>query len=122
MQRKTHVWGLALAACLIAAAAAHAQTGLIGKIDLATTKGVHEVKAEWRYHDVMTGVGPKENEIEPKAHGKFDDSKWEVLEPKTLKNGRGAGKYCFCWYRTQVTIPDSVNGKVFSGGPVITSW
>jgi hypothetical protein len=118
MRRKTLASGFALAVLLLGSPAVHAQKGLIGKINLATKEGVAEVKGEWRYHDVVTGVGPKENEIEPKAHGKFDDSKWEVLDPTTLKNGRGAGKYCFCWYRTQVTIPDNVNGKPFSGGPV----
>ena len=53
--------------------------GMIGQIDLMTGKGVEAVKGEWRYADVMTGVGDKKNEIEPKAHGKFDDSKWDVL-------------------------------------------
>ena len=91
MQYIRHVAALALAALFLAAPAVHAQKGLIGKIDLATTKGVEHVKGEWRYHDVMTGVGPKENEIEPKAHGKFDDSTWDVLKPETLKQGRGAG-------------------------------
>jgi hypothetical protein len=109
----------ALAWVLAGSSAARAQQpGLIGKVNLATTKGVEAVKGEWRYHEVATGVGPKSNEIEPKAHGKFDDSKWQVLKPETLGQGRGAGKYCWCWYRIQVTIPDTVNGKPFKGGPV----
>src|SRR5262249_5357253 len=98
--------------------ATRAQEGLIGKIDLATTQGVEAVKGEWRYHEVMTGVGPDKNGIEPKAHGKFDDSKWEVLKPETLRQGRGPGKYSWCWYRIQVTIPDTAGGKPFAGGPV----
>src|SRR5262249_42016665 len=102
--------GLAALAWLLAGtAAARAQQGLIGKINLATTKGVEAVKGEWRYHDVTTGVWPKQNEIEPRAHGKFDDSKWQMLKPETLGQGRGAGKYCWCWYRIRVTIPDTVN-------------
>ena len=118
MRRKAQAGGLALAVLLLGSPAVHAQKGLIGKINLATKQGVAEIKGQWRYHDVMTGVGPKENEIEPKAHGKFDDSTWEILDPTTLGTGRGAGKYCFCWYRTQATIPDNVNGKPFTGGPV----
>jgi hypothetical protein len=119
MHRKAQASGLALAVLLLGSPAVHAQKeGVIGKINLATKEGVADVKGQWRYHDVMTGVGPKENEIEPKAHGKFDDSTWEVLDPTKLKTGRGAGKYCFCWYRTQITIPNSVNGNPFSGGPV----
>src|SRR5262249_29188158 len=69
------------------------------------------VKGTWRYHEVTTGTGPRKNEIEPKAHGTFDDSKWEVLKPETLKNARGAGGYCWCWYRIRVTLPEKVNGK-----------
>lgn len=107
-----------VAVVLLCESVAEAQQGLIGKLDLATSKGVAEVKGEWRYHDVMTGVGAKQNEIEPKAHGKFDDSKWDVLKPETLRQGRGAGKYCFCWYRIQVTIPNELNDKPFPGGPV----
>src|SRR5262245_49938797 len=108
----------AAAVLFTCAATAHAQNGSLGKIDLATGKGVEQVKGEWRYHVVTTGVGDKKNEIEPKAHGKFDDSKWEVLKPETLKKGRGVGGYCWCWYRIQVTIPDKVGGKPFEGGPV----
>jgi hypothetical protein len=109
---------LVAAAALLPAGAAQAQPGLIGKVDLMTTKGVEEVKGEWRYAVVTTGVGEKKNEIEPKAHGAFDDSKWEILKPETLKDARGVGGYCWCWYRIKVTIPDMVGGKKFEGGPV----
>jgi hypothetical protein len=116
---RTH-WRFLLAAGVMVtlAGAAQAQDGLIGKIDLMKTEGVEAVKGQWRYAVVTTGVGDKKNEIEPKAHGKFDDSTWEVLKPETLKNGRGVGGYCWCWYRIQVTIPDKVDGKPFEGGPV----
>jgi hypothetical protein len=109
---------LALAAIVGFAARASAQEGLLGKVDLMTSAGVEAVKGEWRHHEVTTGVGPKQNELEPKAHGKFDDSKWQVLQPETLKKGIGPGKYSWCWYRIQVTIPDKVDGKSFAGGPV----
>ena len=68
--------------------------------------------------DVTTGVGDKGNEIEPKRHGTFDDSKWEVLKPETLGKARGPGGYSWCWYRIKVTIPDEIGGKKFDGGPV----
>jgi len=42
---KAHV-GIALAV-LLSPALAHAQEGLIGKINMATTKGVAQVKGEW---------------------------------------------------------------------------
>jgi hypothetical protein len=98
--------------------AARAQEGLIGKLDLATTAAVAAVKGEWRYHEVTTGTGDQKNEIEPKAHGSFDDSRWEVLKPESLKQGRGPGKYSWCWYRIQITIPAQVADKPFAGGPV----
>lgn len=103
--------------CLVWASQSYAQ-GPIGKIDLMKSDGVAAVKGEWRYHPVTTGVGEKNNEIEPKAHGEFDDSKWEVLKPESLGQARGAGKYSWCWYRIQVTIPEKVDGKPFAGGPV----
>jgi hypothetical protein len=95
-----------------------AQEGLIGKINLLSSEDVAAVKGEWRYHTVTTGVGPKKNEIEPRAHGAFDDSSWEVLKPETLGKSRGPGGYCWCWYRIKLTIPDMVAGKPFAGGPV----
>ena len=100
---------------LVRPADAQQPEGLIGNINLMTSKGCEEVKGEWRYAEVTTGVGEKKNEIEPKAHGTFDDAKWEVLKPESLGQARGPGKYSWCWYRIQVTIPDSVDGKPFTG-------
>ncbi|OAI45203.1 hypothetical protein AYO44_13015 [Planctomycetaceae bacterium SCGC AG-212-F19] len=106
------------AVLLLNAALAQGQDGKIGTIDLLTGKGVEEVKGEWRYIDAFTGTGDKKNEIEPKAHNVFDDSKWMVLKPEECKTSRGAGNYCFGWYRIKVTIPGTVGGKDFKGGPV----
>jgi hypothetical protein len=119
MQRISRRTGWVLATLLaIGLGQAQAQEGLVGKIDLMTAKGVEAVKGEWRYAEVTTGVGEKNNEIEPKAHGSFDDSKWEVIGPETLGKPRGPGGYSWCWYRIKVTIPDNVGGKKFEGGPV----
>ena len=109
---------LALTAGMVHCTSVLAQEGMIGAIDLMTATGVAAVKGAWRYKEVTTGTGPKHNEIEPKAHGRFDDSKWEVLEPETLVKPRGPGKYSWCWYRINVTIPETVSGKEFAGGPV----
>jgi hypothetical protein len=91
------------------------------KIDLQTKEGVAAVKGEWRYHDVkiveVEGKGPdgkpnKTYNIEPRALGAdFDDSKWEVIAPETLKDPRSTGQVCFCWYRTKITIPREAAGK-----------
>ncbi|MBL8798649.1 MAG: hypothetical protein JNM56_32445 [Planctomycetia bacterium] len=110
---------LGLAAAVLAGSALAQQAdGKLGAIDLMTTKGCEEVKGEWRYAEVMVGVGPKNNDIEPKAHGAFDDSKWEVLKPETLKDARGPGKFSWCWYRIKVKVPEKVGDKAFTGGPV----
>jgi hypothetical protein len=91
------------------------------KIDLQTKEGVAAVKGEWRYHDVkiveVEGKGPDSRpnrtyNIEPRAEGRdFDDSKWEVIAPETLKDPRSNGQVCFCWYRIKITIPPEAAGK-----------
>ena len=113
-----------VAACAFGSQAAFAQSK---KIDLQTKEGVAAVKGEWRYHDVkiveVDGKGPdgkpnKTYNIEPKAFGaEFDDSKWEVIEPETLKNARSTGQICFCWYRIKVTIPPKPPGSPSSSRP-----
>jgi gluconolactonase len=91
------------------------------KIDLQTKEGADAVKGQWRYHDVklveVEGKGPdgkpnKTYNIEPKAFGaEFDDSKWEVVAPETLRDPRSTGQICFCWYRIKITIPAEAEGK-----------
>jgi len=92
-----------------------------GKIDLRTDEGVKTVKGEWRYSNVkiveVPGKGPdgKPNttyNIEPKAFGAdFDDSRWEVIAPKSLGERRSTGQVCFNWYRIKVTMPEESAGK-----------
>ena len=91
------------------------------KIDLQTKEGVAAVQGQWRYHDVkiveVEGKGPdgkpnKTYNYEPRAEkGDFDDSKWEVVAPETLKDPRSTGQICFCWYRIKITIPPEAAGK-----------
>jgi hypothetical protein len=91
------------------------------KIDLQTREGVAAVKGEWRYHDVkiveVEGKGPdgkpnKTYNYEPRAFtADFDDTKWEVVAPETLKDPRSNGQICFCWYRIKITIPAEAAGK-----------
>jgi hypothetical protein len=98
-----------------------AAVGQSRKIDLQTKEGVAAVKGEWRYHDVkiveVEGKGPdgkpnKTYNYEPRAEGaSFDDSKWEIVAPETLKDPRSTGQICFCWYRIKITIPADAAGK-----------
>src|SRR5687768_9042648 len=104
MQRERIGLGIGLAILFLGGPdAARAQQGRVGVIDLMKADGVAAVKGEWRYAEVTTGVGEKSNEIEPKAHGEFDDTKWEVLKPESLGQARGPGNYSWCWYRIKVT-------------------
>ncbi|APW62720.1 hypothetical protein [Paludisphaera borealis] len=91
------------------------------KIDLRTRKGVEAVKGAWRWHDVTLvpvvgknkdGSPNKTYNYEPRAMGlDYDDTKWEVIAPETLKDARSTGQICFCWYRINVTLPPEVEGK-----------
>jgi hypothetical protein len=90
-------------------------------IDLRTKDGVAAVRGHWRYHDVKivevagknkNGSTNKTYSYEPKAKGPdFDDSKWEIIEPETLRNARSTGQICFCWYRIKITLPAEASGK-----------
>ena len=114
---------LLFAAAVVAACASGPQTPVAQstKINLQTKEGAAAVKGEWRYHDVkmieVDGKGPdgkpnKTYNIEPKAFGaEFDDSKWEVVVPETLRQPRSTGQICFCWYRIKITIPPEAAGK-----------
>jgi gluconolactonase len=94
-------------------------------IDLATREGVDLVKGQWRYSDTKiiqvdfkapgpdkqpTGKSIKTYDFTPHAGGAdFDDSKWEKIDPTTLDARRSTGRFCFNWYRINVTIPERVN-------------
>jgi gluconolactonase len=105
----------------VALGMAHASGAEKIKIDLRTPEGVNKVKGEWRYHEVkiveVTGKGPdgkpnKTYDIEPHAEKPtFDDSQWEVLDPKTLGQRRSTGQVCFNWYRIKVTLPEEADLK-----------
>src|SRR5262249_34564162 len=118
LMRKLLAAAAVVAVCVCGSRTADAQSK---KINLQTKAGAESVKGEWRYHDVrlveVDGKGPdgkpnKTYNIEPKAFGaEFDDSKWEVVDPETLKKPRSNGQICFCWYRIKITIPPEAAGK-----------
>ncbi len=114
--------GIAMALMTAAACAPKSAVAQMKKIDLQTTAGVAAVKGEWRYHDVkiveVEGKGPdgkpnKTYNYEPARAFEpgYDDSKWEVVSPETLKDPRSNGQICFCWYRIKITIPPEAAGK-----------
>ncbi|MEZ0296214.1 MAG: hypothetical protein ACAI35_07140, partial [Candidatus Methylacidiphilales bacterium] len=98
-------------------------------IDLATPEGVAQVSGQWRYSDVkiieVEGKGPDgkpnlTNDYTPKAGvADFDDTTWEVLDPKTLNKTRAGGKICFNWYRINVTVPAKVAEFDTTGSTIV---
>ncbi len=98
-------------------------------IDLGTADGAKLVNGEWRYSDTKiievdfkaTDKTPNKTfDYTPHAGGAdFDDSKWEVLDPATLKTPRSTGKMCFNWYRINLTIPAQI-GSFKTAGSTVT--
>jgi gluconolactonase len=97
-------------------------------IDLSTAEGVKLVAGEWRYSD--TKIIEVDFNAPDKTPGRtydytphagaadFDDSKWQVLDPPTLKKPRSTGKLCFNWYRINVTIPERIGDFETKGADV----
>ena len=97
-------------------------------VDLGTAEGVKLVAGEWRYTD--TKIIEVDFKAPDKTPGKtydyaphagaadFDDSKWEVLDPATLKKPRSTGKLCFNWYRINVTVPERIGEFATRGADV----
>lgn len=104
-------------------------------INLATDAGVKLVKGQWRYSDVNIvevehhSVGPdlrpsgppnRTRDIAPHAGAAdFDDSTWEALAPAQLEARKATGRFCFNWYRINVTIPAKVGNFDPTGSTVI---
>ncbi len=104
-------------------------------LDLATREGAAMVNGQWRYSDTKiievdfkgpgadgqpTGVPVRTYDYLPKAGvAGFDDSGWEILDPTTLTERRGAGRMSFNWYRIAITIPKRIDGYDPSGSTVV---
>src|SRR5260370_24960731 len=84
-----------------------------------TAEGPAAFGAVWRTAEArvvevepMAGRMPgydKTFDMQPHAgEANFDDSKWQVIEPKGLPGRRGGVKSSFLWYRTTLTIPATV--------------
>ena len=90
-------------------------------LDLRTADGVRLVKGQWRYSDTrIIEADSKAYDYAPKAGAAdFDDSRWEQIEPGSLEQRRAAGKLCFNWYRTGITIPERVGAFDTAGSTVV---
>jgi gluconolactonase len=104
-------------------------------LDLATPEGVAAVKGEWRHAEARivevqhrrpdaagqpTGAAVQTWSLEPRAGGvAFDDSQWEVVDPRDLAGRRARGRLCFNWYRIRITVPHRVGGFDPTGATLV---
>jgi gluconolactonase len=99
-------------------------------VNLMTAEGSAAFGAVWRTSEArivevepMTGRMKgydKTFDMQPHAgEANFDDSKWEVIEPKSLADRRGGGKSSFLWYRTTLTIPAKVGDVDTTGAKAV---
>src|SRR6266446_1755657 len=99
-------------------------------VNLMTAEGSAAFGAVWRTAEArvvevepMAGRMPgydKTFDTQPHAgEANFDDSKWQVIEPKGLADRRGGGKSSFLWYRTTLTIPAKVGDFDTTGAKAV---
>jgi gluconolactonase len=109
-------------------------------VDLQTDAGAALVGARWRYSDARVeeidfvalagpgtpdplGPGAERNrtyDVVPHAEAAdYDDSAWEVLAPADTQRRLAAGRVCFNWYRTEITLPERVGDLDVTGATVV---
>ena len=104
-------------------------------VNLMTQDGASLMQARWRYSDTRivdvdfkapgaggqpTGRPVKTYDYLPHAGGAdFDDSGWETISPVSLDQRRSTGRLSFNWYRTRVTIPETIDGFSTLGSTIV---
>ena len=103
-------------------------------VDLMTADGMAVFRAQWRTMEARVVEGPAlpnampgyktSYDISPHAgEAGFDDSSWPLIEPKTLTDRRGGGKVSFLWFRTTLTIPETISTfKTAGAQAVLTAY
>ena len=100
------------------------------EVDLMTAEGAAALGAQWRISDVRIKEVPNIEgtitqykttyDIDPHAGAAdFDDSKWEMIQPKDLAGRRSGGHVAFMWYRTPLTIPAKIGAFDPSGAVAV---
>jgi len=131
-------WTLGI--CLIVPALAFAQTepaSLVAPdlpaartLSLMTSDASAILNAEWRVMDARivevpamereVDTWPMAYDIDPHAGGSdYDDSDWPVITAEELSTRRGGGRIFFTWYRTTITIPETIDGFQTAGSAVV---
>jgi gluconolactonase len=103
-------------------------------VDLMTADGMAAFRAQWKTTEAKIVEGPAlpnampgyktSYDISPHAgEAGFDDSSWPLIEPKTLTDRRGGGKVSFLWFRTTLTIPETIGSfKTAGAQAVLTAY
>jgi gluconolactonase len=122
------------------AAAPYATRGPIGGrpdaiVDLNSAEGQAIVSGAWsvrevtpisvRFHRVAadltpTGASADTLDVGPRpGQSGFNDGLWSAVAPGGLLDRRGPGRTSFAWYRTTVTLPESVGRLATAGTTVV---
>jgi gluconolactonase len=110
-------------------------------VDLRTNEGTGLLNSEWKYSDAQiieknfrlpgplasdanpiypTGTETSTFAITPNAGASdFDDSTWKTLLPSSLEQRRGNGLLSFVWYRTRITIPETIGSFATKGATAV---
>ena len=99
-------------------------------VNLMTAEGSAAFGAVWRTTEArvvevepMAGrMAGYDKTFDMQPHGgdaNFDDSKWPVIEAKSLADRRGGGKSSFLWYRTTLTIPAKIGDFDTAGAKAV---
>ncbi|MDE2779124.1 MAG: hypothetical protein OXI91_05540 [Chloroflexota bacterium] len=87
-------------------------------VSLGEESGRNATGATWRY---AVGYVPGEEngglifergDPSPARLADYDDSGWEEITDLPQRN---SGGFTFCWYRTRITIPETVDGNPTTG-------
>ncbi len=75
------------------------------------------VEGQWRYAIGLVPGEPNEGLVanlanSPARLADYDDSSWETADDITAWHSRG---FSFIWYRTSITLPDSIKGRPVEG-------
>ena len=87
-------------------------------VNIGEESGRSATGATWRYAvgyvpgEVNGGLIFERGDPSPARLADYDDSGWEEITDLPQRN---SGGFTFCWYRTRITIPETVDGNPTTG-------
>lgn len=86
-------------------------------LNLMDPADLRSVQGQWRFAQGLVPGEPNEGLVaqlagSPARLAEYDDSAWEANNDLTLGRSRGL---TFAWYRTKVTLPETVGGQDIRG-------